>query len=289
MFKGQGKIIRKKSVDYMIAEMNDCHRQYPFKTAILQDDTFIFDKKWLFEWCERYPIEVGIPYTCLIRANLVDEDVVIALKESGCVAVTWSIESGNEHIRNKVLKHTMSDDQILQTAEWLNKHKLKHCIPNIVGIPGEKWENVIETLELTLKCKPYMTIANIYTPFKGLDLTNYALAEGHLSADFSTKLNHNSFFADSVLDMPDAYNKKLQKIVHLFPLVVAYPFLYNNKLMWKSAFKVPLQILSGLRVLTYAVRVAALYRIHAFFTVNMSLFFREIKRNYYKKKSMNLV
>src|SRR3972149_3887344 len=102
LFKKCGPIVRKKSVDYLIDEIKAIKSKYPLETAIFQDDTFILNKKWLFEFSERFPREVNIPYTCNIRANLIDEETIIALKKSNCSCVYWSIESGNEFFRNNL-------------------------------------------------------------------------------------------------------------------------------------------------------------------------------------------
>ena len=104
MFKGCGATIRKKSVDYLLEEIKDVKRRYPLKVVVFQDDTFILKRDWLLEFCERFPKEIGLPYTCNIRANLIDEETIKILKKGDCACVYWSIESGNDAIRNNLLK-----------------------------------------------------------------------------------------------------------------------------------------------------------------------------------------
>ena len=123
------------------------------------------------EFCERFPKEVGIEYTCQIRANLIDEEIVSLLKESRCVLVTWSIESGNDHTRNKILKRNMSTDDILNTGRLLAKYKIPSRIGNVIGTPGESFDNILETLELNIESRPQLAMAWTFVPYPGLSLT----------------------------------------------------------------------------------------------------------------------
>ena len=166
MFKSCGATIRKKSVDYLLEEIKDVKRRYPLKVVVFQDDTFILKRDWLLEFCERFPKEIGLPYTCNIRANLIDEETIKILKKGDCACVYWSIESGNDAIRNNLLKRNMSREQILETGRLLEKYKLSHRCGGIIGLPGEKFEEMLETLEMNIKVKPEFGFASIFVPFR---------------------------------------------------------------------------------------------------------------------------
>ena len=51
-----------------------------------------------------YKKEINIPFACLIRADLATDETVKLLKDAGCYLISFGIESGNENIRNTVLK-----------------------------------------------------------------------------------------------------------------------------------------------------------------------------------------
>ncbi|NIO36477.1 hypothetical protein GTO27_02115, partial [Candidatus Bathyarchaeota archaeon] len=61
-------------------------------------------KKWLEAFLPLYKREIGLPFSCNARANILKEDVVALLKESGCDLVNMAIETGNEHLRRTILK-----------------------------------------------------------------------------------------------------------------------------------------------------------------------------------------
>lgn len=274
-FKEQGKVVRHKSVDYVIEEMKECARRYPYQVAVFQDDTFIYNKKWLEEFCTRMPRDIGVPFLCNVRPNLVDEDTVLTLKAGGCTGVSWSIESGCAELREKVLRRPMPEECISRTAELLNRHGLKHRIGNIIGIPGETWDQVVSTLELNLKARPFLAIANIFVPFKGLELTQYALDHAFLKPDYLSRLP-TSYSAYSVMEVPWAFNVKLQKMAFLFPVFVRFPFLYRNGLIRKVAFALPRLICKMLAFLVYSLRMAKLYRVRHTPVAAFRLFIREV-------------
>lgn len=227
IFQNCGSLVRKKSVDYLLEEINSVRKKYALKTVVFNDDIFILDKKWLYEFCERYPREIGLPYICNIRANLVSEEIVAALHNSNCVSVNWSIESGNETMRNQLLKRDMTNEQILNTGRLLNKYGIKHRIGNVIGLPGETFEQMLETVDMNIRTKPNLGLANIFVPYPCLELTDYAICKGYYKNGNNDKLPPN-YWTRSVLKISHDDNLRIQKLVNLFPLFIRFPSLFYN-------------------------------------------------------------
>lgn len=258
LFKKCGNIIRKKSVDYFIEEIKNVKRKYPLKRVVFQDDTFIINKKWFFDFCERFPKEIGLPYTCNIRSNLIDEPTVEALKRSNCVVVNWSIESGNDFIRNNILKRNITKENILNTGILLNKYKIPHRIGNIIGLPGERVEEMLQTLELNVEVRPNIALANIFVPFKGLELTNYALEKNYLNIDQMRNLP-KTFFKESIMNYTAQDKKYIGKLLYLFPIITKYPLLLHNSNIFNLILKFPKQLLRVIYEAVYGYNLMKLY------------------------------
>lgn len=262
IFKNCGPIIRKKSVDYLLEEIRLIKKKYPLANVVFNDDIFIVDKKWFLEFCGRFPKEIGLTYTCNIRANLVDEQIVKALRKSNCIGVNWSIESGNDFLRNKVLKRGMSSEQILNTAYLLTKYKIPYRTGNIIGLPGENYKQMLETLELNIKAKPNLGLANIFIPFPMLKLTEYAIKQGYYKPDPRTKLPKD-FFTRSPMNINPLEHKTIQKLMCLFPIFVKFPFLFYNPCLRKALFWFPLYLLRKLYEAFYCFKMMKLYVVKA--------------------------
>jgi radical SAM superfamily enzyme YgiQ (UPF0313 family) len=260
LFKACGPMIRKKSVGYLISEIKDVRQKYPLGQVVFQDDTFIIDRKWFIEFCERFPSEIGVPYVCNIRANLIDEEVVRSLNKSRCICVNWSIESGNDFFRNQILKRTMTREQILETGSLLNKYKVPHRIGNLIGLPGENFDNILQTLELNIKVSPALSLANIFVPFAGLELTSYALEHNYLSEENAQNLPRN-FFTKSALNITPELNSKIQRLLYLFPIFVRFPKLYLNKKNFNMLMSCPRFLLRIAYNVYFLIKMLNLYKV----------------------------
>jgi len=242
----------------LLEEIKLVKRDYPLKNIVFQDDTFILNKKWFVEFCERFPREIGLTYTCNVRANLVDEEIVQGLRDSNCCCVNWSIESGDKFLRNEVLKREMSNEQILETAGLLTKYGIKYRIGNIIGLPGESFEQMLETVELNIQAKPYLGLANIFVPFPGLELTKYAIENGYYNQNKKNKLP-KSFFVKSVLNISKSKKKKIYKLMCLFPVFTSIPQLFYNFRWCKALFLMPTFLLRLVYEIVYTYKFSKMY------------------------------
>ena len=260
MTKSCGPTIRKKSVDRLLDEVNSTKRLYPFNLAVFQDDVFTINKKWFAEFAQRFPREAKIPYTCNIRPDMVDRETVEMLASSGCIGVHWSIESGNDRIRNEVLRRKMSKEQIIEAGQLLSAAGIKQRVGHLIGIPGESRSEMLETLELSQKVAPDYSCAYIFIPFPGLDLTNSAIESGYLSSGDVGDLPVNSH-KPSALKMDKKERVWMRKFSFLFPVFVEHPFLYKNVKLQKVAFSIPTSVLwAGFQVLD-SLKMARLYKV----------------------------
>ena len=213
LYRNKGKYVRRRSVDNVIEEIKQVREKYPLQLIEFMDDTFILNPKWLEEFFEKYRKEIDIPYICYVRADLVNEKIVKGLKQSGCIAVCWGIESGNDFIRNVVLKKKETRHQIFKTARLLRKYGIKMSVYNILALPGETLEDAFETLKLNVKLKVDWPWCSIFQPYPGTELAEYAKRKGYLVTNFNFNNFHYTFFDKSVLKQKNIHEMvNLQKL-----------------------------------------------------------------------------
>ena len=257
-FRDSGPLVRKKSVAYLFDEIDEVRRRYPLRLVSFNEDTFILDRAWFFSFAAAYPGRIGLPYTCNVRANLVDEELVKALKESGCVGVNWSIESGDDHVRNDVLKRAMSEEQILRTGDLLRKYRLPHRIGNVIGIPGESFKQMLETVRLNSRTRPVLALGSIFAPYPGLALTETATRMG-IYSPVAGVWPQNYLRCD--LNLPVAQRRRIERLSCLFPLLVRNPRLLESRFWMRVLFSLPIMVLRLLWVYRYSSGLARLYRV----------------------------
>lgn len=263
IFKGCGQMVRKKSIGYLIEEIDSVKKRYPLKNVVFNDDAFILDRKWFLGFCEIFPRKIGVTYTCNIRADLIEEEMVKALKNSRCVGVNWSIESGNDFLRNVILKRRMSKEQILNASHLFNKYKIPFRIGNMIGLPSESLKQMYETLELNIKAKPTLGLANIYVPYPDLEITKYAIEHGFYIPSIE-KLPHD-YYTKSLLNISPKENIRIQKLLYLFPFFVNIPFLFYNTFIREGLFVLPRILLRALYEAYYVSKMKMLYKVKTSF------------------------
>ena len=229
--------VRRRSINSVIEELKFFKRRYNAKSVHFYDDTFILDSKWVMEFCKVYKKEINLPFYCLIRANLVTEELISALKYAGCKSVGMGLESGNSDIRNKVLKRNMTAEQIINASRIVKKHKIELVTFNIFGFPDETPKQMLDTMKLNLKIKPSALFTYVFYPFYGTDLMKEALEKGYIDPKTVELIisGDGDYQSSSMLKHPykkEAYNMKV-----ILPLLNKLPKTFHRFFLKKWVFQ----------------------------------------------------
>jgi radical SAM superfamily enzyme YgiQ (UPF0313 family) len=221
LYARKGKWARKRSPENVIEEIKQASKKYKMKVIRFPDDTFTLDKKWLLKFLKLYKEEVFLPFTCNGRANELNEPVVKALKESNCINLFFGVETGNDWLRNTILKRGISKSQIIDAARLLKKYKIKFGVYNMFGLPSESIEMAFETIHLNRKIKPNYPSSTIFQPYPKMEITEYAYQKGLIQ---NSDINNISIMnQDSVIRSKET--DRLVNIQRFFYLLVRFPFL----------------------------------------------------------------
>ncbi len=171
-----GKYVRFRSVDNLLDEVGNVIENYSsrgFKYIYFIDDIFILNKKWVLEFCRKYR-ERGyhkkVKWTSSVRANLVDEEIIHSMKESGCYQVGMGIESSDDFIRNKIYKRNMSRLQIMNAVKIIKNAGLQLSTQFIIGAPFETVETMEASLEMAQKIDADTIMFSILMPLPGTEV-----------------------------------------------------------------------------------------------------------------------
>ncbi|MBF0283476.1 MAG: B12-binding domain-containing radical SAM protein [Magnetococcales bacterium] len=224
MYRGKemGKIVRAKSVSRFLDEIQQVIRKYPTQFLKFHDDVFGVNKAWLAEFAERYPREIGLPYLCYARPNMVHAEYVDALQRSGCHAISIAVECGNETIRNQVLRRNMSSDDVRTAYGLIRERGIRIYSLNMLGLPGETEADLQLTVDLNRECRADFADASIFQPYPGTEITEYCVAHGWLEPGAAS---WESQFTRSLLNFPEAFKEKVETYHRMFPMLVDHPWL----------------------------------------------------------------
>ena len=214
-------IFRQRSVDHVIEELKGLKRDYPkVEYLIFRDEILTVNPKWIKESAEKYPKEIGIPFYCLMRPEIIKEEVIDDLIKAGIFYVGIGVESGNDFIRNKVLNRKMTKEQIIRGMKILRDKKVMFSMYNIAGAPHETLETAMETWALTVKCKPTFCDAFLMTPYPKTEIYDYSVANGFFNPDMKFP---ETYHERIILDLKD--RPQLENFMHLLGVAVEFPWM----------------------------------------------------------------
>jgi hypothetical protein len=190
--------------------------------VLFMDDTFILQDAWLQEFMARYKAEIGLPFWCQVRANLVTDEKIVLFKDAGCVSVSFGLEAGNDRLRNAVLNRNMSREQILGAADILRRHDIAFMTNNMLGLPTGNLENDFETLELNAQCRPAYANVFLFQPYPKTALGEWAYEHGWMMGSFDDL--SGSVSSDTVIKFgSEAEKRQIENLQKLFALGVEFP------------------------------------------------------------------
>lgn len=227
IYKGKDKYVRIRSHDNVLEEIRQGRDVNNKITSIhFVDDIFGVNEKWLHDFLPKFKRQIGLPFDCLVRADVIARhpDYAAQLKSAGCAGVAFGIESGNERLRQTVLRKQITDEEIIKTADILHNAGLTFKTYNIFGFPNESIKNAEETVELNINIKTDFPSSNLFIPYPMLDLTEEARQKGYLPKCFSVADIKNDAFVNSQLQMPNII--VFEKLNRFFQTVVLMPFLW---------------------------------------------------------------
>ncbi|MEE2960801.1 MAG: radical SAM protein [Myxococcota bacterium] len=207
---------RRRSVDNVVAELQDIVQKGPLNYVIFLDDTFTIHHKWVREFCETYPREVGAPFSLHARAETINEAMLQQLAQAGCAHITFGVESGSERVRREIMDRRVSNERLIDAFRWSKAAGILTTANYILGTPTETVDDIEATLELHHDLAPDDFGYFVFYPYPGTPLYHTCKTRGLLPDNFETLpanhrqsvLKHDNLTTADI----DTYYEKFTKV-----------------------------------------------------------------------------
>jgi radical SAM superfamily enzyme YgiQ (UPF0313 family) len=177
IYRGKGRFVRLRSPEAIVEEALLVRARYGLKLASFEDDLLTFDRKWLGRLLTLWKERVNVPYNLnAMASDLTDETLVKLLKETGAWCVAFGVETGSEALRKQLLNKPVSDQQLLEAAARLNKHRVKFLTYNMFALPGETLDDALATLRLNRRMGTTLARHTLFQPYPGTELGDQVAA-----------------------------------------------------------------------------------------------------------------
>ena len=169
-FWGKSVIMRSAENDYK--EVMDIYEKYGANIFYITDDTFTASKKRCLEFCEMLR-QSGISFVwgCESRADVINEEFIRILYESGCHKIQFGMESADNEILQRIKKH-VTIEQIENAVMCAAKYNMHIQVSYIVGHAFDTEETVKKTISFAKHLSDdygARVVCSVNTPFPGTE------------------------------------------------------------------------------------------------------------------------
>jgi radical SAM superfamily enzyme YgiQ (UPF0313 family) len=125
------------------------------------DDTFTAIPSRVIKICKlMIEHQVNLPWTCLSRADTLDEEMLHWMKKAGCVRLNIGMESGSQKVLD-ILDKGINAEQALINLKRARATGLELMGFFLTGTPGETDADVEESIRFAQQVFDYVTVSSI--------------------------------------------------------------------------------------------------------------------------------
>jgi anaerobic magnesium-protoporphyrin IX monomethyl ester cyclase len=178
-----GPKYRVHSPRYVVDNIEELVKTYGVDEISFEDDNLTYDEPRFVDIC-RGIVDRGIR----IRWNtpngvhvgsLTAESLVWA-KRSGCDSLNMAVESGDDFIRNRVIKKGLSSEKIYEISSACRRTGIKANAYFVIGMPGETENSIAASRKFIRDLKFSNLSIFIATPMPGTKLYDECVTRGYL-------------------------------------------------------------------------------------------------------------
>jgi magnesium-protoporphyrin IX monomethyl ester (oxidative) cyclase len=188
-----GRGFRANSPKYVVDHLQFVVDKYRVKNVFFEDDNLTFDQKRMEAICDQIvkrKIQFHWETPNGVRADRLNFELLKKMKKSGCRSVFFGIESGDQSVSDNIVHKDLDLAKVVEVAKMCKQIHLTSAGFYIIGLPGEKKENMRKTVEFGLMLKRDYNVGMhllIATPSFGTKLYEECMKKGYLKEDLTPR------------------------------------------------------------------------------------------------------
>ena len=233
---------RMMSKENVVNQLNVLINQLDVEWIEFMDLTFTVNKKRTIEMCDAI-IRSGIKFDwgCETRADKIDEELILKMKEAGCKKITFGVESGSEKIRYQTGKQ-ISNEVFKKAFDLCRKHKIMTMANFILGHPDETAADMRETIRFARELKPFNVLFLRMIPLPDIEIFAQGVKKGEIAPDIWTQymrgeIEHPVYYPTTISakEMDRLFNRAyIHFYISFFAFKNYLPFIFDFGFMKKS-------------------------------------------------------
>lgn len=203
-----GRGYRVRNPKNVIDEMEMLHNKYGESQFTFYDDAFTVNRQHVLAMCEDIKArKLNVTWDCETRVDMVDKELLTAMRNAGCITVWFGVESGSEKILCQMNKK-INLDETRSAFKITQKAGLMTIASAIIGFPGETEETAWETINFVTSLNPDDIGFYVATPYPGTPMYERVVKNGWLQVRDFNKYDT----ATPTFETPELSMEKIREI-----------------------------------------------------------------------------
>lgn len=189
-----GRRVRLRSIDNVMAEIEQAHSDYGIREFAVLDDCFTYDPERTLRLCDRMQdLASDLSWYCNTRVDKISAELLRAMKAAGCHEIYFGCESGDSTILRRIHKG-ITRRQIIDAVRLTKDAGITAELGFIVGFPFDTEETVTRTVDLAIEANPDKVQFSAFLPMPGTEFWDMP----GVRYDYLNENTHYGFHASSV-------------------------------------------------------------------------------------------
>jgi anaerobic magnesium-protoporphyrin IX monomethyl ester cyclase len=172
-----GRKLRQMSVERFMDQIQ-LYVDNGYDSFMIYDDTMTIDRKRVLEICNNIKKRgIKILWNCWGRADTVDADMLLSMREAGCYQIMFGHESLNDKTL-KLLKKGFSVEKGIKAIELAHAAGIRVATSFMIGIPGETRADILHTIHTAINTPLDIAFFLVFEPCHGTPIYDECLKKG---------------------------------------------------------------------------------------------------------------
>lgn len=175
----EGSSVRMRPSEQILRELRVLKEGHSVDYVYFVDDIFNFPQDHALRLCRSMAGErLGVKWTAFVNPGYVDEELIVAMKEAGCVGIEFGTDSGSPEMLGRLGKSFSAED-VSRASEICRRVEIPFAHYLLLGGPGEGETTLEETVALMDHLEPTAVIVMIgIRIYSGTPLEDISRSEG---------------------------------------------------------------------------------------------------------------
>ncbi|GAG39953.1 unnamed protein product, partial [marine sediment metagenome] len=171
-YKSWGRQFRKRSADSILEEVDLLIKNYAVEDILFVDDNMTIDKKRFMAIANGLKCRDITWSTVNVSSFNTDEEMLDAMKASGCHQISISVESAVDSTL-KAIKKPVDLERTKEIVSYCRKIGIICRICYISGLPYDSKKDMLETFRYSEEVRGDWNQYSILVPYPGTDIFNF--------------------------------------------------------------------------------------------------------------------